>query len=238
MKIIASDYDGTFSREGGILGSDLDAVVKWREAGNLFGFSTGRYFGSIKRKAKRMDVDFFICSGGAAVYGGDGELIWESAYTVDVLREALEIEMKYDIPYIDVAYGKREWNLRIRRENFPFPDDIEKIHHTAFSCASPEIARALAEELNTKLGDKINAQYNYMNVDMVAPDVTKSVGIRKYLQAVGAAESDVITIGDHLNDYEMIRDFIGYAVTNAFEPVKAIARKLYNDFTELVNDHI
>ena len=238
MKIIASDFDGTFSREGGILESDIEAINNWRKAGNLFGFSTGRYFGSIKRKAKHMDVDFFICSGGAAVYSGEGELIWENAYTVAVLLSALEIEKKYDIPYIDVAYGKREWNLRIRRQDYPFPDNIEKIHHTAFSCASPEIAQALANELNAKMSNAVTPQFNYMNVDMVAPGVTKSIGIREYLKTVGVTEDKVITIGDHLNDYEMIRDFNGCAVVNAYGPIKEIARKLYANFTDLVNDHI
>ncbi len=237
-KIIASDFDGTFCRNGEIIQSDLDAVKKWREAGNLFGFSTGRYFGSIRKKAKDMDVDFFICSGGAAVYSGEGELIWESAYSVDALLEALEIEKKYDIPYIDVTYGTREWGLRVRRRNYPFPSDIEKIHHTAFSCASPEIAQALVKEINEKMAGVVNAQYNYMNADMVCPGVTKTTGIRALLKAVDVEERNVITIGDHLNDYEMIRDFHGCAVENAYPPIKEIARKLYGNFTDLVNDHI
>ena len=238
MKIIASDFDGTFCREGGIIQSDLDAVKKWREAGNLFGFSTGRYFGSIKKKAENMEVDFFVCSGGAAVYSNTGELIWDNPYTVDVLIDALDIIENYDVPYIDVTYEKKEWNLIDRYQKNPFPENINLIHHTGISCASPQIAKTLAAEITEKLAGKATGQYNYMNVDLVSPGVTKTTGIRKLLEVTGVSEKDVITIGDQLNDYEMIRDFNGCAVVNAYEPIKAIARKLYANFTDLVNDHI
>jgi HAD superfamily hydrolase (TIGR01484 family) len=237
-KIIASDFDSTFCRNGEILQSDVDTVQRWRAAGNLFGFSTGRYFGSIRKKAKDMPVDFFISSGGAAVYDGNGELIWERYYDVDTLLEALEIEQNYDVAYIDVTYGTKAWELRSRRVNNPFPNNIERIHHAAFSCASPEIAQALTKDFNENLGEIVHAQYNYMNVDLVCPGVTKSTGIRALLEAVGVEERNVITIGDHLNDFEMIRDFHGCAVENAFPPIKEIARKLYSNFTDLVNDHI
>ena len=238
MKIIASDFDGTFCREGGIIQSDLDAVKKWREAGNLFGFSTGRCFGSIAKRAKDMDVDFFVCSGGAAVYNGKGELIWEKPYTLDVLLEALDIIENYDVPYIDITYGKKEWNLIERYQKNPFPENIEKIHHTGISCASTDISKELSQLLNEELKGRATGQYNYMNVDLVSKDITKTVGIRALLEFTGVAEKDVITIGDQLNDYEMIRDFNGCAVVNAYGPIKEIARKLYANFTDLVNDHI
>ncbi len=237
-KIIASDFDGTFCRGSEILQADIDAVQRWRAAGNLFGFSTGRCFGSIRNKAKNFPVDFFICSGGAAVYDGNGEMIWERYYGVDTLLEAFEIEQKYDIAYIDVTYGPKEWEIRSRRVNNPFPSNIEKIHHAAFSCVSPEAAQALAKEFNENLGSSVNAQYNYMNVDLVPTGITKTEGIRALLKVVDVEERNVITIGDHLNDFEMIRDFHGCAVENAFPPIKEIARKLYNNFTDLVNDHI
>jgi len=238
MKIIASDFDGTFCREGGIIQSDLDAVKKWREAGNLFGFSTGRCFGSISKKVKDMEVDFFVCSGGAAVYNGNGELMWENAYSVDLLIDALEIIADYDTPYIDVTYDKKEWNLIDRYQKNPFPENIKKIHHTGISCVSQEMARELSRVLTEEFDGRATGQYNYMNVDLVSPGVTKTTGIRELLKITGVKEEDVITIGDQLNDYEMIRDFNGCAVVNAYEPVKAIARKLYANFTDLVNDHI
>lgn len=238
MKVIASDFDGTFSREGGILQSDLDAVSRWREAGNLFGFSTGRCFGSIYKKAKNMTVDFFVCSGGAAVYSGEGDLIWEDPFTFEVFMEAMEIAKDYDMPYIDLAYGRKIWELRYRYAQKPFPEDVTLLHHAAFSCASPEIAQKLSADIAEKMSSRALGQWNHMNVDLVSPGVTKTTGITEYIKLMGVDKNDVITVGDNYNDIEMIRDFNGYAVEGAVDELKKAAKGVYSNFTDLVNDHI
>ena len=52
MKIIASDYDGTFNHNG-IDDNKRAAVAKWRLAGNLFGIISGRGYPSLKDVVER-----------------------------------------------------------------------------------------------------------------------------------------------------------------------------------------
>ena len=43
MKLVATDFDGTFcSYGGGVSEANLAAVKKWQEAGHKFGINTGR----------------------------------------------------------------------------------------------------------------------------------------------------------------------------------------------------
>ena len=63
-------------------------------------------------------------------------------------------------------------------------------------------------------------------------DVSKSDAIRRVVETFGGNLSEVISFGDDTNDVEMIRDAgIGIAMSNAVDPVKAVA-----DHITLSND--
>ena len=42
MKILASDFDGTFNTGGDSVCRNIEAVLRWQKAGNQFGIVTGR----------------------------------------------------------------------------------------------------------------------------------------------------------------------------------------------------
>lgn len=51
MKLLATDYDGTLCYGyGDVMPEDLDAIRRWKEAGNLFAVVTGRSGLSIHRE--------------------------------------------------------------------------------------------------------------------------------------------------------------------------------------------
>ena len=67
MKLLATDYDGTLCYGyGDVMPEDLDAIRRWKEAGNLFAVVTGRSGLSIHRELDKYDLnpDFIICNNG------------------------------------------------------------------------------------------------------------------------------------------------------------------------------
>ena len=42
MKLLATDYDGTLKYQDHVTKEDRDAIIRWKEAGNLFVIDTGR----------------------------------------------------------------------------------------------------------------------------------------------------------------------------------------------------
>ena len=44
MKVLATDFDGTLFRDRTITPADLNAIRRFRRAGNRFGIVTGRHF--------------------------------------------------------------------------------------------------------------------------------------------------------------------------------------------------
>ena len=56
MKILASDYDGTLNYNG-FDSQKLDAIARWRAAGNLFGLVSGRSADSLWELAEGQHIE-------------------------------------------------------------------------------------------------------------------------------------------------------------------------------------
>ena len=69
MKVAASDYDGTLLRGGKIDEETLQAVKKWRAAGNKFGVISGRDYGMLVPQlfAFGLEFDYTVCNNGGII---------------------------------------------------------------------------------------------------------------------------------------------------------------------------
>ena len=85
MKILASDFDGTFNTGGDSVYRNIEAVLRWQKAGNQFGIVTGRPYHLFLPELKQyqIPVDFLVCVNGAAIHEPDGKLLWSAALPDD-----------------------------------------------------------------------------------------------------------------------------------------------------------
>ena len=80
-KIIATDFDGTLN-QGGIQPHVVEAIERFRKAGNLFGVVTGRdRGGSIDAflAEKKFGFDFVLALNGAMAFDGEGNHLYSIA---------------------------------------------------------------------------------------------------------------------------------------------------------------
>ena len=54
----------------------------------------------------------------------------------------------------------------------------------------------------------------------------------------GAKKEDVITVGDNINDADMIREFYSYAMENGVDAIKQLADKTTVSVTELIKNEL
>lgn len=238
MKIIASDFDGTFRRGDEVTPEDLAAVAKWRAAGNLFGIATGRSYRAVQGILDNYPVDFLVCCGGAALYSADRDLIWQATYSREAIMKALDIAIKTEMPNFTAFYGLKQWDLRFDFNLIHLPDEAICFQASSVNSSANEISKVFADTLNAEIPDYLYAENNGRSIDVVAAGVTKSSGIMKLMEIRNVPKENVFTVGDNFNDCDMIRDFNGFAVARAQEGVKAIASKVYNDFVEMVDDNL
>ena len=53
------------------------------------------------------------------------------------------------------------------------------------------------------------------------------------MELFGGVYDDVITVGDNVNDIDMIREFRSYAMENGVDEVKCLADVIVSDVTEI-----
>lgn len=61
-------------------------------------------------------------------------------------------------------------------------------------------------------------------IECVNPQISKSKGIELITKRLGIDKEQVMTFGDMMNDYEMIRDYVGVAMGNGDQRIKDAAR--------------
>ena len=82
----------------------------------------------------------------------------------------------------------------------------------------------IADRLRAMNGEYSFFQYQQFSMEIVAPGCSKASGLRTLLDYLKVAPEEVMAIGDHTNDMEVISMVgMGVAVANAQEEVKAIA---------------
>lgn len=241
MKIIASDFDGTFNH-GGIDEEKRDAVKRWQKAGNLIGLVSGRGSESINKIASDTGVpfDFLVANNGAVILGRDGrtvkELRGDGSVIVPMVRFMLDMGTRDFALYSTSLMVIKNVKERCKEGEF-LVDELPEIPYftqiSAYYRTGDESAK-VAAAVREKFGEFVNPLQNGGCLDIVPAGVDKAVGIRELIKLLGARESDVIAVGDNVNDEAMIREFRSYAMDNAVPLIKELADETTPNVTELI----
>lgn len=237
MKIIASDYDGTLSYQGKISDSDREAIKRFREAGHKFGIVTGRdvELASWIKQEKNFEYDFIICCTGAFIQNGEGDILYVKKGRVDtffndIINKAIELKASFftvgDVLtkcYVDVL-GKIPCpvlNLsEFTQANSCFPND--------------ETAEKFANYVKENFSDKISIHRNGCCIDMPPANTSKVTGIYEYAKMFDNPE--IYAVGDNVNDLPMVKEFCGYAVSNAVDALKSVAKRQCNRIADMIDE--
>ena len=203
-RLIATDFDGTFFKNGKVAPEDAEGVRLWRAAGNKFGFVTGRgkdFFGTVKELG--IEADFLILYNGALIAEPDGGVIYEDFIDRDTF---LSLEKFFEKSPDVCSYGKAGEALRY--------------HQYYARYETPERALAVAAEVNRIFGDKVTAVVNYHHINIGAKGTGKAEGVSKILEFYGYLPDEAAAVGDDYNDIAMLTLHRGWAVDSARDEIK------------------
>ena len=88
------------------------------------------------------------------------------------------------------------------------------------------------EKQNEKYGDKLSAFRNGSSVDIPPVNTSKVTGVYEYAKMFDTPE--IYAVGDNINDLAMIKEFCGFAVSNAKEEVKKAADHQCNRIADMI----
>ena len=231
MKILACDYDGTLNVGGTVSKENIEAIQKWRAAGNLFGMVSGRYLRYLREFMAKDGVqyDFLIGNNGAVISDEQGrasECISISLQTVFALLEKIRAT---NPNHISVSYD--EESVLVTPESTVCLEDgalvidgksIAEVTQLHANFKEDGKAASLRDACAQAFGDEVQCiMPGILGVDFISVRAGKPVGLRRLLELRGLEAEIVLTVGDGDNDLAMLTapDFCGYAMQSSMPVV-------------------
>ena len=236
MKILGSDYDGTFTC-GGVTEVKLQAIAEWQAAGHKFGIVSGRggsFLFELKEKHPSLSLDFFAACNGGCILGSQGEVIFGEECLSVSLVELVESLFAFGCGGVYVHAEKT--SVTLRADDPCFRDSIREwksFSQVAVWLPDEHQVDALAKEIARKYGAFLDALKNGHSLDIVPKGVNKAKGLSRVAEYFGCEKESVIAVGDNTNDRDMIAAFHSYAMTSGKEEIIALADAIVEDITEI-----
>ena len=203
-KILISDYDGTFYQNDLDIKKNIDKVNEFRTLGNLFVLATGRSYVDLKQKIDKYKIpyDYLILNHGALLLSKDLEII--KVFTLDkelsdsILDYANNNKDIYDVVLIN-TFKKRVDDT----------SNVVKIMLKLYSYEKAFEVKNYIDESYTNIRSYLVRDEDYYLVEIVSSEASKSFMIEKILEKEKIVKKNVFTIGDGINDIDMIKNYNG-----------------------------
>lgn len=201
MKIIVSDFDLTFYDNNFL--DNIELFNDWKQKGHKFVIATGRSIYQLRRVTNDYDikVDYYICNDGGAIYDSDFNELYRKDIDETISKELFDylIETKmFDKVLIDTSETTTEISTaRINRL-------IGIIRN-----------RSEAQEVLTQILNKYPSVHGYLStncLNITDVSVNKANGIKFLVNKNNWEIKDIYTIGDEINDIEMLQEFNGFLI--------------------------
>ncbi len=242
MKIIGSDYDGTLNH-GGIDEAKLNAIIKWRNEGNIFALISGRGKEDVQRiyNEKQFGCDYLIADNGAVILTTDGEIITETRCDGSFAMELIELLFSLGCPCAHIHKNDKFCIFKDKsecsEENHYTLDNVPEIlYFTQISTylSDVESAKSVTDKVAERYKGILNPLQNGTCIDIVRHDMNKAKGLYLLSDIVGCNKEEIIAVGDNINDRDMIAEFRSYAMANGVEEIRNLADFITESVTDLI----
>ena len=232
--ILFSDFDNTlfFRNEEQKTRKNIESIKKWRSANNQFCIATGRSYKSITEQFPEIVgiSDYYIVDSGSIILYKNGDLL--KAFYFDPIVVAGIVDLSKKFPEVPVAYYYTP-----DLENADYK--TENVTKLRLWFKDTNLLASVAEQI-----EKLFPVFAF-RLDVGMPRCKVLAGRKGFVEVIpiGFGKSnaikflqrerripaeDIVAVGDGFNDYEMVRDFNGFAIenselANAYEGLKTIS---------------
>ena len=221
-KLIALDLDGTLLTEEKTISAENRAALKEaQEAGITVMFSTGRGVQNVLQYIEELQLTSpLVTVNGGEIWKRPGELHVRRTLDAALIRRMHKLAEQYDTWFwgytVGGLYNKERWLTDEETET------KEWLKFGYFTEDTSSLGKIHEELAAWGLLELTNSHPS--NIEVNPKGVTKASGVREVCAMLGIGMSQVIAMGDSLNDESMIREAgLGIAMGNAQEAVKQFA---------------
>lgn len=222
-RMIALDMDGTLlNEEKEISAENAKWIAEAVKAGVTVMFSTGRGRQSAMPYAEQLGLTApMVLVNGSEVWRSPAELHKRTLMPVEWVRTMRQMALDYDVWY---------WAYAVEgifnRENWPADPETEPAMgwlKFGYYSENPVKLPAIRKTLESWGTLEITNSHPF-NIELNPAGISKASGLRDVCAMLGIDMSQVIAMGDSVNDLSMLREAgLGVAMGNAQDEVKAEA---------------
>lgn len=228
MKMLVSDYDGTFYLNDEDVQKNVVAVDSFMQD-NCFVIATGRSYYDWQKKEKEYGIkyNYLIINHGATVLK-DNKIIYNLSID-NIIKDELLVDLKLETTVKYFACSALESRVPLKNDN------LTKIY---VRYNTYEEANNIKENLERKYANYICCFFvgGGLTIEVVAKNVNKANAIKMVAALENISENQIYTIGDGYTDIEMIKCFNGYAMVNSVAELKQVAISEYGSVLMLITD--
>lgn len=219
-KLIALDMDGTLlNGEHEVSEENREWMFKALDAGVTVMLSTGRGVQNVYPYTDKLNLNTpIVAVNGGEVYRAPRDLIVRHSLDVQAIRDMHAMAVRYDTWFwayaVEGVFNKERWT-----------DDLDAQQWLKFGYFTDhdENRAAILNWLREQSRYEITNSHPH-NLEVNPQGVSKASGIAEVCKLLGIAMSEVVAMGDSLNDMAMIRESgLGVAVGNAQDALKEAA---------------
>lgn len=243
IKMIVSDLDGTLfnsDKEGYKVSQRLiEKVCEFKNKNKIFTIATGRPEETSLEVVKTLGVNgpYIICNG-AKIVDEKGREIYSNTFAVKKLIQFLEKLNKIGASIIFSHSGQVFCLKRTERVSIYEKKELVscKVEDNSILSSELLVNKVLIigdvegyKKYWNKLSEGLRNEFKYVisedtYMEIIKKDVSKGSALRRLKKHLGLKDEEVVAIGNHMNDKELIEEaFMGAAVANAVEGLKDIA---------------
>ncbi|MBE6756757.1 MAG: DUF1349 domain-containing protein [Ruminococcaceae bacterium] len=190
---------------------------------------------------KQFGCDYIVADNGAVIMKPDGEIVCDTRCEKDIIKPLLNLLFEENCPWGEVHAGS-PFTVYAEKtdEGFTLEEMPEISYFTQVSTMLDdfESAEKVTRSIRDKFGDKLNPLQNGRCIDIVRNDMNKAKGLYLLAEIIGAEYDDIISVGDNINDMDMIKEFRSYAMENGVDCVKEKATYITKGITELIEKEL
>lgn len=207
MKLIVSDFDLTFFDSD--YNENIQLINSVVEKGNVFVIATGRSIELLKKDIENKNIKFqyLICSDGSVILNDKFEILQSVVFESEIINPIIE-------------KIKNDENLELL--------DIDK-NSTGISAVyaifnSMEYAKNILDDILKNYD--VKGYVSTHGIKIINKNISKVSGIEYIKNKLNVLDDVVYTIGDRINDFEMIDKYNGYLIGKNIDNFQDFIKKI------------
>ena len=231
-KLLVSDYDGTFYINDLDIKKTIDNINNFRKLNNLFVIATGRSYIDLKEKIDRYKIpyDYLILNHGALLLSKELTVIKSFFLDEEQVKSIINYANKKDVSDIILIDNSRK--------NVNTTLYIVTIMLKLYGVDEAREIKSYIDSNYTNIKSYFICEDSHYLVEVVSNKASKSTMIKEIIKIEDVKTTNTYTIGDGINDIDMIKKYNGYRVKNSCEELVSVTNKCVDNINELLEEII